>query len=52
MVVPELNLSILDAGIMVQQVDDVLIEHGGLSNVLPFTVHLEFFLLDKLSRPF
>ena len=27
--------------------DDVLVEDGGLLHVLPLTVHLNFFLMDK-----
>ena len=26
---------------------DILLEHGGLPNVLPLAVHLKFFWLDK-----
>ena len=31
------------------KIDDVLIEDGGLLHVLPLTVHLNFFLTDKLG---
>ena len=54
-----LRLSILDAGILIlvqevrllMHVDvcrylDVLIEHGGLTYVLPLAVHLKLFLAD------
>ena len=49
---PELNLSTLDAGILIMnsaisKFDDVLLEHGGLPHVLPLTVHLKFVWLDK-----
>ena len=48
---PALNLSTLDAGILiiVQQakIDDVLTEHGGLLHVLSLAVHLNDFLTDK-----
>ena len=46
---PALNLSILEAGIliMVSKFDDVLLEHGGLSYVLHLTVNLKFVWLDK-----
>ena len=50
LVLPSLNLSILDAGnlIMLQQVfDDILLEHGGQPHVLPLAVHLKFVLLEK-----
>ena len=47
LVLPALNLSTLNAGIliMMQQVrlKDVLLEHGGLLYVLPLAVHLRFF---------
>ena len=48
LVLPALNLSILDAGIliMMQQVS-LMIEHDGLIHVLPLAVHLKFVLLDK-----
>ena len=32
--------------------DDVILDHGGLSHVLPLAVQLEFFLLDKYRGPF
>ena len=41
LVLPSLNLSILDAGILIfdngatSKFDDVLLEHGGLPHVLP-----------------
>ena len=38
-----LNLSTLNAGILISKIDDVLTEHGGLLNVLPLAVHLIFF---------
>ena len=49
---PALNLSTLDAGILIMnsaisKFDDVLLEHGGLPHVLPLTVHLKFVWLDK-----
>ena len=54
MVHPELNLSILDAGILIMvfvtsKFDDVLLEHGGLPHVLPLTVHL-FFFAEQVER--
>ena len=38
-----LNLSTLNAGILISKIDDVLTEHGGLLYVLTLTVHLDFF---------
>ena len=53
---PALNLSTLDAGILIMvaisKFDDVLLEHGGLPHVLPLTVHLKFVWLDKYRGPF
>ena len=40
-----------DTGAM-HKFDDVLLEHGGLSHVLPLAVKLEFILLDKYRGPF
>ena len=37
-----LNLSTLNAGILISKIDDVLAEHGGLLDVLPLAVHLIF----------
>ena len=34
------------------KIDDVFVEDGGLLHVLPLAVHLDFFLTDKLGRPF
>ena len=34
------------------RIDDVLVDDGGLLHVLPLTVHLKFFLTDKLDEPF
>ena len=45
-----LNLSTLDAGSgseATSKNDNVLTEHGGLLHVLPLTVHLRLFLLEK-----
>ena len=48
LILPALNLFILDAGILLtdngatSKIDDVLIEHGGLLHVLPLIVHLKF----------
>ena len=44
---PELNLSSLDAGILIMnsaisKFDDVLLEHGGLPHVLPLAVLSRF----------
>ena len=49
---PELNLSTLDAGILIMnsaisKFDDVLLEHRGLPHVLPLAVSLKFVLLEK-----
>ena len=38
-----LNLSTLNAGILISKIDNVLTEHGGLLDVLPLAVHLIFF---------
>ena len=46
-----LNLSILDAGILIMFVD-VLLVYVGLPYVLPLAVQLDFFLLDKYRGPF
>ena len=49
LVLPDLNLCTLNAGILIDttsKVDDVLTEHGGLLHVLPLAVHLRF-LQDK-----
>ena len=47
LVLPSLNLSTLNAGILIMmqyvRSDDVLTEHGGLLHVLPLAVHLRFF---------
>ena len=55
LVLPALNMSTLDAGIliMVQQVrliDDVLTEHGGLLHVLPLAVHLHFLRTSRVDH--
>ena len=55
LVLPALNLSTLNAGIliMVQQVDkidDVLTEHGGLLHVLPQAVQLNFVFVGGGSQ--
>ena len=34
------------------KIDDVLAENGGLLDVLPLTVHLKLFLMDKYGGPF
>ena len=47
MVLPGMNFSILDAGILIMAIskfDDVLLEHGGLPHVLTLAVHLKFML--------
>ena len=41
-----LNLSIMDNG-ATSKFDDVLLDHGGLPNVLPLAVHLNYFLVEK-----
>ena len=45
LVLPALNLSILDADILIiaatSKIDDVLIEHGGVPFFLPLTFHLK-----------
>ena len=46
-----LNLSILDAGILIMFVD-VLLVYVGLPYVLPLAVQLDFSLLDKHRGPF
>ena len=45
---PALNLSTLDAGILIMVQQVVLTEHGGLLYVLPLAVHLNFFLEDNV----
>ena len=48
LILPALNLFILDAGILLtdngatSKIDDVLIEHGGPPHVLPLTVNFKF----------
>ena len=60
MVHPELNLSIIDAGILkmvfvTSRFNDVLLENGGLPHVLPLAFHLRFFCqtcMGDHSEPF
>ena len=52
---PELNLSILDAGILIMvfvtsKFDDILLEYGGLPHVLPLAVHLFFFCAEQVEQ--
>ena len=50
-VIPALNFSVLDNGIYIDgamsKIEDVLLEDGGLPDVLPLIVHLNFFLVEK-----